>query len=191
MADGTAQACHSGVVTALSLNMSVSHCLRMKINTSGLTSAVATLQSPYYGITQCVFMFVAGFLWINRSISCSASCGSECWIRFLQHLPYWIPNTLGLSACVKLCLFASRFLHLAWELCISLQRSPGSYNVGALSQTPTTPCTAFRFERLAVGGVHYPSGLCPAAPLQCLACTVISTPLVCPGTQWTLKIIWV
>lgn len=115
-----------------------------------------------------------GFLWINRSISYYASCASQCWICFLQHLTYWIPSTPGLCTCVKLCLFASRFLHLAWELSIFLQCSPGIYNVRALSHMATTLCMGLGFGRLA-GRNSVSFRTWPSSPSACLARRAVPT----------------
>lgn len=49
--------------------------------------------------------------------------------------------------------------------CVFSHKAPlESYKVRTFSQMLTNPCTLFRFERLAGGGIHYPSGLCPAVP---------------------------
>lgn len=49
-----------------------------------------------------------------------------------------------------------------------------SYKVRACCQMPTNPCMLLRFERLAVGGIRYRSGLCPAVPPLCPALTTTS-----------------
>lgn len=98
-------------------------------------------------------MVVRGFFWINRSISYYASCGSECWICFLQLLTYWIPNILGLCACVKLCLVCFWVSSLGLGTMHFPTMLPWKLKCESSQSNSNTILHGFRFERLGVGGI--------------------------------------